>query len=604
MHQQVAQILNQGLSALNDGDTATAENRLQHVLRIVPNEPNALFLLGAIRKKLGAPAEAITLMRKALQTHPNPAQVNNSLGNALTETGQIDAAVLAYNAAIESDPTYPDTYFNLGLMQHNACQYDDAVANLEKAISLSPNNPIFRNALGLSYQETGNIAAAEKAFKAALARQPDHFKALHNLGALLRTQYRYEEALAYLTKAVQLQPKAIEPRYIIANIHYDMGNFELADIEYRKVIGLDPTYVDAHESLNRMYWEHRKTDLYGKSYIVGIRAAPANAALCEKHLLALENAQRIDEAREYAGQYIENFPEHAGIRQKMARLHAQGGNTGAARDEYETAINLAPENSDIRLDASKLMLQSGDYHDALTLLETVAQQSPFDQRMWAYKGLCWRMLGDERDEWLNDYNNTIEPFLIDVPEGYANLSQYLESLKATLSLYHTTKQAPIDQTLRGGSQTHGRLLDRHDEPIQQLKHALRAPIEDYIAGLPKDDNHPFYGRNRGSYEFSASWSIWLVKDGFHVNHIHTMGWASSSFYVDIPEYDAQQKEQKEGWIKFGESALGLGKTDTAQRSVQPEPGMLVLFPSYMWHGTIPYTGEADRITAPFDLLPD
>ena len=39
-----------------------------------------------------------------------------------------------------------------------------------------------------------------------------------------------------------------------------------------------------------------------------------------------------------------------------------------------------------------------------------------------------------------------------------------------------------------------------------------------------------------------------------------------------------------------------------RRVVEPEPGRLVLFPSYMWHGTIPF-GSGDRLTAAFDYQP-
>ena len=38
----------------------------------------------------------------------------------------------------------------------------------------------------------------------------------------------------------------------------------------------------------------------------------------------------------------------------------------------------------------------------------------------------------------------------------------------------------------------------------------------------------------------------------------------------------------------------------AQHFVKPVPGKLVLFPSYMWHGTVPFTGEDPRLAIAFD----
>jgi hypothetical protein len=42
---------------------------------------------------------------------------------------------------------------------------------------------------------------------------------------------------------------------------------------------------------------------------------------------------------------------------------------------------------------------------------------------------------------------------------------------------------------------------------------------------------------------------------------------------------------------------------TVRRAVQPVPGRLVLFPSYMWHGTIPFHATTARTTIAFDAVP-
>jgi hypothetical protein len=56
-----------------------------------------------------------------------------------------------------------------------------------------------------------------------------------------------------------------------------------------------------------------------------------------------------------------------------------------------------------------------------------------------------------------------------------------------------------------------------------------------------------------------------------------------------------------GWIKFGEPSLELPLKNPIRRAVQPMPGRLVLFPSYMWHGTIPRQASSPRTTIAFDV---
>ena len=48
----------------------------------------------------------------------------------------------------------------------------------------------------------------------------------------------------------------------------------------------------------------------------------------------------------------------------------------------------------------------------------------------------------------------------------------------------------------------------------------------------------------------------------------------------------------------------IGCLDSIRRAIQPKPGRLVLFPSYMWHGTIPFHADAVRTTIAFDVVPN
>jgi hypothetical protein len=80
------------------------------------------------------------------------------------------------------------------------------------------------------------------------------------------------------------------------------------------------------------------------------------------------------------------------------------------------------------------------------------------------------------------------------------------------------------------------------------------------------------------------------------------GWISSAYYVAVPDA-AGDAEAKQGWIKFGEPNFDARLPDAVKRAVQPKPGRLVLFPSYMWHGTVPFHSDAARTTIAFDVVP-
>jgi hypothetical protein len=81
-----------------------------------------------------------------------------------------------------------------------------------------------------------------------------------------------------------------------------------------------------------------------------------------------------------------------------------------------------------------------------------------------------------------------------------------------------------------------------------------------------------------------------------------MGWISSAYYVTVPD-EAADTAAKKGWFKLGETNLGLGEHEKIERHVQARPGHLVLFPSYFWHGTVPFDTRDERITVAFDVVP-
>ena len=79
-----------------------------------------------------------------------------------------------------------------------------------------------------------------------------------------------------------------------------------------------------------------------------------------------------------------------------------------------------------------------------------------------------------------------------------------------------------------------------------------------------------------------------------------MGWLSSAFYVQLP-HAVKDDQKKEGWFKLGEPSIALPTPIQAKKYIKPVVGKLVLFQSYMWHGTIPFDADETRMTVAFDV---
>jgi hypothetical protein len=150
-----------------------------------------------------------------------------------------------------------------------------------------------------------------------------------------------------------------------------------------------------------------------------------------------------------------------------------------------------------------------------------------------------------------------------------------------------------------GGQTGQTLALSKDPVIQAFLAALDAPIRAYIDALAERDD--VLGRRvTDGYRFAGAWSVQLRPGGHHIDHIHPMGWISSAFHVDLPE---AIENGRQGWLKFGEPGIPTSPILGPEHFVKPRAGQLVLFPSYMWHGTVPFGGDEPRLSAAFDIVP-
>jgi len=143
------------------------------------------------------------------------------------------------------------------------------------------------------------------------------------------------------------------------------------------------------------------------------------------------------------------------------------------------------------------------------------------------------------------------------------------------------------------------LLYSEDPAIKAFFRAIDAPIRDYMAAIGTGDD-PLRSRNTGAYRIKGAWSVRLRASDYHIDHIHPQGWLSSAFYVETP---TAVERDRQGWLGFGRPIFRTRPALEPERWVRPEPGRLVLFPSYLWHGTAPFSSDETRLSLAFDVVP-
>ena len=95
----------------------------------------------------------------------------------------------------------------------------------------------------------------------------------------------------------------------------------------------------------------------------------------------------------------------------------------------------------------------------------------------------------------------------------------------------------------------------------------------------------------------------MEEAGHQIQHIHESGWLSGVYYPKVPSDIGASEDDPTGWIEFGlPQDLYRVKKAPPLRLIKPEEGLLVLFPSYFFHRTVPTGSEELRIRIAFDVM--
>jgi Flp pilus assembly protein TadD len=478
----------------------------------------------------------------------------------------------------------------------------EAEAACRRALSVShERDPQAWTALGVVLRDQRRPAESEAAYRQALAVAPGHVAAHHNLGALLSHLERAEEALAALDRAEALGLRARELHINRGRTLAQLYRLEEAEQAYLRAVAIEPRDASAQSNLAALRYM-RGDPHFARDIAAAAAAAPQDLRLQFALGDLLRRSGDLPGAEVLLRALLKNNAGAPELSSALAIVLQESGRLQEAEGLALTAAAARPQDASLVENLVAIELALGRPEEALPFIRAQRVRQPQEQRWIAYEATAARQLGDPLYQALYDYGRFVRVYELAPPAGWATMAELNAALVQSLGARHLFATHPLDQSLRHGSQTARSLITDRDPVIQALLSAFEAPIESYRAAIGADADHPMAARNRGSARLQGCWSVALRRDGFHVNHIHPQGWISSAYYVSVPQ-EVRDEGAKSGWIKFGEPRLAMPGVDAAH-FVMPRAGRLVLFPSYMWHGTNPIRGAEQRLSVAFDAVPE
>ena len=332
---------------------------------------------------------------------------------------------------------------------------------------------------------------------------------------------------------------------------------------------------------------------------------PSDAPAWQKLAHSLRSLGRSEEAETAFLKALEFDPGSVDSMADLGNLYRDSGRHPEAVEWLSKAVGRAPSDSGLQAMLGAALLAAGDALDGRHSLERAFQLNPYDRTALAYLYVALCQTGDP-----DMASGLVRPELLVRSyqrPGSAGGPGDPDDLDARLA-EHVRSHPALEferagNTTRGGAHT-GNLLDEAPGPVPELVEWIEDRVRTYLDGLPADGSHPYLAWKPGSWDIDI-WGIVIRPGGYQLSHIHRDGWISGVYYAAVPEsVRSDTADDPGGCLELGRPPEAFcGTTEFPVMLIRPRPGRLNLFPSYLWHRTLPYEEDQERICIAFDIRP-
>lgn len=553
-------------------------------------DPRSIFLAARNAQQAGDHGEARRLLDAGIAQFPGEAGLHHALGKLLLATGDPAESAACFARAVALAPGNTAFAVDQAIALSAAGQFARARALLHSVETASGHSAHYCSARAAAERGAGDLAAAALWYDRALAIEPARTRAMQGR-ATVALERGEPDALARFDALLAQDASNPQSWYGKAQALDVAGHAAEARQIAEALVEKLPHWPDALKLLAQLKLAAGEDDFAGH-YAAAAERLPKDVGIRIDWAQQLSGLDRPADALAVIEQARRDFPDHARLPLLEAIYAGDAGDDETANALFAAMVT---DTRDRWLFEGRQAIRTADYDRAEQALERAIAGDAGNVAAWALRGLLWRLTGDTRAEWLHGQEGLIR--LVPLHDSASVLPPAID----VLHKLHDGSPFPLGQSLRGGTQTRGRLFDRTEPALAALHRAILATLEAYRDALPPADaTHPLLRHRDTGWRISGSWSVRLSGGGdHHKAHIHPQGIVSSALYCCLPR-GADKDDAQAGWLELGRPPPEMRCDLEPLAVLQPQEGCLALFPSTLYHGTRMFAQE-QRMTTAFDV---
>ncbi len=439
-----------------------------------------------------------------------------------------------------------------------------ALAEIKNNITVTTNsyNKLSKEEIinqAYKFHSKGNIKEAAKYYEYFYAQGFKDPNVFNNYGCLLADLKDLKKAELFTRKAIELKPDFADANFNLGTTLIAIGKSKEAELFARKAIDIKPDCDKAHNNLGIILKDLDKPQEAEISFSKAIDINPSNANALINRWQLFFSQRKFDLALRDSDSCDTELSRSC----SLETLYALG--------RIEEIYQRIEKNS--KLDERNIRIAA--------FSSFIAEQ-------------------EDKDTANNFCRNPLSFFYTsNVKNHIKDCNTFIKGIISELSEVETEWE-PRQKTTINGFQTpmHINLFSNSSKNISQLKSIILNELHSYYLKYEKESC--LYIQKWPSNKKLHAWYVILKKQGYQDAHIHPSGWLSGVIYLKV----VPPLNKNEGAIELSLNGPNYSNPNSPTLIHQPEVGDIIFFPSSLYHRTIPFSTDTERIVMAFDLFPN
>jgi len=329
------------------------------------------------------------------------------------EKGQYQEARIEYQNMIQIDPKDADAHYRLGLTflkLGGIANFQQAFDEFSRTVELDKTNRDAQLKLGELYLLGNQPAKAREQADIVLAAAPQNADGLILRGRSLISEKRYQDGIAELKKAIELDPKNMQVYIDLARAYFAANDPTAAEATLKKALTLDPRSMEILSALGDFYVTTGKPDQAEIIYKQALEITPQSEEIYLRLAAFYQRFNKLTEAETtlqklaamkpqdekphiYLGDLFnwlgqpdkalasyqhatEVNPSSIAARDMLISQYLDMGKTGEAETKVKDILDKNNRDLSGRYFDARIRLAKGNVDEAISLLQGVIQDEP------------------------------------------------------------------------------------------------------------------------------------------------------------------------------------------------------------------------------------